>query len=407
MGTINLAKLPQYLTKWGVRFETYGDWLTVGRLSGGMDSMRGIIIHHSASPTTAKLSSSITYNLTGPSHPIASGILSRDRDGPKLVLYAGLATNHAGKGGPMLSSRGTIAQDAANRVTVGYEAENNGTTEQWSPALCDLYVLVCVATLDWANNETFGAVGGGHVDLKASDVHSHREWAPTRKIDPAGPSRWSNSRGVWDMNKFRAEVAAKLAAGPPVPPPVNTEPPVVDPNPPPPPDPNTTPYAHGTPEPVMEYEQVAPQVSNLVDVLTFWGWMPPGRDPAGNVDLFDNYVWQGVVNAQLALGVPADGVWNGQTARAYSDFVIAMAALKPPCSLPPPLAEGATGPDVEALQRFLASNNWYPYRIDGSYGPRTAQGVQQLQKYALAMGQDVIIDGQFSQRTRDAVCPLV
>src|SRR6202007_3081732 len=126
---INLARLPEFLDKWHVRYETVGDWLKVGRASGGFDEFKGVVVHHSATAPTTKLASTINYALTGPDHPIANGTVSRDKDGPKIVLWAGLASNHAGKGGPRYSSRGVIPLDSANARCFGMEAENNGTGE--------------------------------------------------------------------------------------------------------------------------------------------------------------------------------------------------------------------------------------------------------------------------------------
>jgi LysM repeat protein len=48
-------------------------------------------------------------------------------------------------------------------------------------------------------------------------ILAHHEWAPSRKVDPAGPSRFGsiNGSGSWDMNLFRAAVhAARGGAGP-------------------------------------------------------------------------------------------------------------------------------------------------------------------------------------------------
>jgi LysM repeat protein len=42
-------------------------------------------------------------------------------------------------------------------------------------------------------------------------ILSHQEWAPGRKVDPSGPSRFGskNSSGSWNMDNFRAAVAKK------------------------------------------------------------------------------------------------------------------------------------------------------------------------------------------------------
>lgn len=216
MGDITLVRLPEFLEKWHIRYETVGDWLTVGRASGGFEEFKGVVVHHTASNKTAALASTINYALTGPDHPIANGCVSRDKDGPKVVLWAGLASNHAGKGGPRLSTRGVIPLNSANARCFGLEAENNGVGEPWPDDQCDLYVRTVVAVLDWANECTPG------VPLGPGDVFAHREWTPGRKIDPAGPSRFNGYDGMreWNMDAFRGEVFLQWVAGPdPAPPP--------------------------------------------------------------------------------------------------------------------------------------------------------------------------------------------
>lgn len=379
MGDLTLAHLPEFLDRYGVRYETHGDWLNVGRRSGGFDAMMGVIVHHSASSKSAALATTLQHALTSVDAPVGNMIVSRDKDGPKVVLYAGKASNTAGLGGPVLSSRGVIPRDSANRVTVNIEAENNGVGEPWSDSMCDLYVATVAACIEWGNAHTPG------VPLTAGDVWAHREWAPGRKPDPQGPSRFNGGlNGPWIMDRFRGEVFALLLAG------GTPEPP----------------YAIGTPIPDIAYGQYGGEVGNLIDVIRFWGWWPPEYAGMPNNWTYDDVCWQGVVNMQLALGVPAQGyVYDRQTARAYSDFVNLMDDLR--CGFPPPMATGDTGPDVELLQAFLASNGWYPYAIDGSYGPRTTQGVQQFQKYAKGVGAYTgSIHGQFDDPTRDAACRL-
>lgn len=443
MGTITLAKLPDYLDRWGVRYDLVDGWLDRGRKSGGFDGVRAIGVHHSASPTSMSLDTAIRYcTETATDRPIGNGTISRDKDGPKLVLWAGKASNTQGKGGPRLSARGVIPLDAANAVTVAWEAENNGTGEPWPDDMCDLYVKVCAASIEWANAETPGApIGPG-------DVMAHFEWAPRRKIDPWGPCRFNDHQNVqWNMDLFRGEVFSALMNGPegaePAPPaPVapgdyvvqkgdgwytisralgfsiaelqqynSIDPgatlvpgqvirsPLIPVAPP-------VPYTDGTPLPTMGVGGTGDGVANLQDVLRFWGWMP--ADFADDRGTFGDWTWQGVVNMQLAINVPADGVYNEATAAAYSAFVAAMRAVPAPCSMPPPLSPGASGPDVVDLQRFLASNGWYGVALDGQYGPLTMQGVQKMQKYARTSGADPgPIDGIYGQQTRDAICPLV
>ena len=45
----------------------------------------------------------------------------------------------------------------------------------------------------------------------------HLEWAPGRKIDPAGPSRWAAGAASWNMAGFRTDVTGQPKPEPPTP----------------------------------------------------------------------------------------------------------------------------------------------------------------------------------------------
>lgn len=438
MKGITLARLPEFFDRWGVPYSLAAGWETRARTSGGFSSVRGVQVHHDASTASSTLAGAVKYaTVTAAAKPIGNGTVTRRKDGPKIVLWAAGASNTAGKGGPRLSSRGLIPLDSANSCVVAFEAQNNGTTEPWPEDVCDLYVDACCAVLDWANACTPGA------PLGPGDVFSHFEWAPGRKIDPAGPSRFNGykERTQWNMDLFRGEVFARLIEGP-----VNGKPARPDEH-------ETTvtvaagdtwwsisarlgysiaelqalngptltpgqvivttasvtpipeevqPYAPGTPQPPMMPLDSGPAVSNLIDVLKFWGWHPNPTAP--NDGFYGDDVVQGVANMQLALGVVGIlGAWDRPTARAYSTHLYAMQGLT--CGLPAPSGPGSSGDDVRALQTFLASNNWYRYAVDGQYGPRTSQAVQLAQRYVKGLRYyDGPIHGVFDAATRDAVC---
>ena len=113
-------------------------------------------------------------------------LLSRDGT---CYIVSGNRANHAGTGG----FRGLTG----NSSVLGIEAENNGIGEPWPPAQIDAYLRLCAAMCE----------GGG---FDASMVCYHREWAPTRKIDPAGPGIPA------DGNEWRARVALALASPAPL-----------------------------------------------------------------------------------------------------------------------------------------------------------------------------------------------
>jgi hypothetical protein len=48
---------------------------------------------------------------------------------------------------------------------------------------------------------------GSAYNIAPAQVHSHFEWAPSRKIDPAGESDYASGSDMWDMDEFRNDVA--------------------------------------------------------------------------------------------------------------------------------------------------------------------------------------------------------
>ena len=120
-----------------------------------------------------------------------------NRAGTVWVCAAG-ATNTNGSGDcPHLPS------DTMNTSAVGIEAGNNGVGEAWPPTQQDAYIAVVRALC--------AAYG-----IPDAHVESHAEWAPSRKTDPAGPSRWAES-GTWNMDAFRHDLASPEPEPEPVP----------------------------------------------------------------------------------------------------------------------------------------------------------------------------------------------
>jgi hypothetical protein len=104
-----------------------------------------------------------------------------DRDGVCVIVATGVA-NHAGAGG----YRGVTGNSRAQ----GCEAESAGAGDDWTPRQLWAYPRVVAAGLT--------LMSGGPAGPDA--YCSHRTWAPTRKIDPAGIS------DDW----MRAQVAAVM-----------------------------------------------------------------------------------------------------------------------------------------------------------------------------------------------------
>lgn len=164
--------IPAQLDAYGVRYILCDGWNSRGSSDF---TPRGLVIHHDAFGRDVSASTCLNTlihgrsDLPGPLCQIwidddyeeAGG---SDREPMTYVIAAGRA-NHAGSGGWKGLS--------GNSSVLGIEARNEGTGEQWSNAMLDTYAAVCAALLDGINADTAMLCG-------------HKEWAPDRKIDPAG-----------------------------------------------------------------------------------------------------------------------------------------------------------------------------------------------------------------------------
>lgn len=179
MTTQMLTWLADVLRAHGLPVREVGGWKTRGH--GEMGDVLGVLAHHTAGPATGLYpSESIVVNgrsdLPG---PLAN--LGLARDGTWIVIAAGQAW-HAGTG-----SYSWCPANTGNTHLIGVEAESVGTRDDWTDAQHGSYPRGVAALLS-------------HLGLPASRLIGHKEWAPTRKIDPA----------FWDMNAFRTSVAQWL-----------------------------------------------------------------------------------------------------------------------------------------------------------------------------------------------------
>jgi hypothetical protein len=173
-------------------------WQTRARGSGGYDTGRPthVMAHHTASGPSSDGWDDVNYCTFGDDDaPLANLYLSRDGT---IYVCAGGATNTNGSG---QDPCGVTNDDAMNSSAIGIEAGNGGTGEPWPPAQTSSYTALCAALC-----HAYG--------ISASQVHSHAEWAPDRKVDPYGPAPWGP--GTWDMDGFRADLDTGT---PPTPPP--------------------------------------------------------------------------------------------------------------------------------------------------------------------------------------------
>ena len=184
-----LTWLGDVLRKAGLPVREVPGWQTRGH--GAMSSVLGVLAHHTAGPQTGNFPSErvVVLGRPGLEGPLAN--LGLARDGTWVVVAAGQAW-HAGSG-----SISWCPANQGNSHLIGVEAESCGIRDDWTDAQRGSYPRGVAALLS-------------HLNLPASRAIGHKEWAPTRKIDPA----------FWDMSVFRADVArwqATASKPPPAP----------------------------------------------------------------------------------------------------------------------------------------------------------------------------------------------
>lgn len=170
-------------------------WTQFGRSGNSGYSASGpthVMVHHTAS--SASIQNDVRYcQVSSSIRPLTNLIVARD--GNVHVCAAG-PSNTNGSGTDTWG--GGTPDNQMNARAIGIELCNNGIGEPYpvaqQVALLELTVALCRA-----------------YDIPVNQVRGHFEWAPTRKIDPSGPSRWNdNQNRKWDMDAFRNTVAQKL-----------------------------------------------------------------------------------------------------------------------------------------------------------------------------------------------------
>lgn len=181
-GGLYLTWIPDALRAGGCRVREEPGARTRGH--GGMIAVRGLLVHHTGSagmPGSRNVVRDGRSDLPG---PLAQ--LTLDPDGTFSFIAAGQCW-HPGRGGPLLD----CPRDSGSPYLIGIEGVSNGT--HWTDAARREYPKGVAAILRRLGAKTAeGWVAG------------HKEWAPTRKVDP----------GNWSMNEFRAEVNRHLRGGP-------------------------------------------------------------------------------------------------------------------------------------------------------------------------------------------------
>jgi hypothetical protein len=149
----------------GLQVREVKGWKSRGRQNAF--APRGVVFHHTASNRNSGADPSLAICVHGRSDlpgPLCNVLVGRD--GTVYVIAAGRA-NHAGLGGPWRN----IPKDSGNAYLAGVEVENNGVGEPWPEQQLRACALVFATLLvGMRRNESW--------------LCGHKEWAPTRKIDP-------------------------------------------------------------------------------------------------------------------------------------------------------------------------------------------------------------------------------
>jgi N-acetylmuramoyl-L-alanine amidase/Glycosyl hydrolases family 25 len=199
MGSRYLTDLAEVCRRTGYPVIEVDDWPHRARGSGGFDSGRPnhVMAHHTASGPSSDGWPDVNYCTFNDSDaPLCNLYISRNGT---IYVCAGGATNTNGSGSDPC---GTTNDDSMNSSAIGIEAGNNGTGEAWPADQTNCYVKL--------SDELCSAYG-----IPAARVHSHFEWAPERKKDPAGPSPWASGSSMWNMDAFRDDVEGGGAPAPP------------------------------------------------------------------------------------------------------------------------------------------------------------------------------------------------
>lgn len=184
----SLTWLAEVLEDAGLKVAEQPGWRTRGR--GDVGDIKGIICHHTAGPKNGNMPSLGIVTNGRPDLPGPLAQLGLGRDGTFFIIAAGRA-NHAGAGNWQGVTNG-------NANLIGIEAENTGLTtgpnaEPWPEVQVDAYRRGVAAIL-----KKIGAA--------AIMCGGHKEYAPTRKIDP-----------TFDMVAFRTAVGAIMGGTAPPP----------------------------------------------------------------------------------------------------------------------------------------------------------------------------------------------
>ena len=345
--------IPQVLRDAGLTVYEEEGWETRG--TGTFDPI-GVMWHHTATPPS--WSSRQLTNLLVRGHASLRGPLCQlqlNRDGVYIVIAAGRG-NHAGNG-----SWPTIR--LGNTQTIGIEAANDGVGEPWPQEQVDAYIIGTAALLKYMGQPVQNVLG-------------HKEWAPSRKIDPRG----------LDMDEMRSKVQAVLDSP-------GGEPGSSVPDLPP----GLEWGQGGLPDvslvnsrPLLQYNSTGEHVRRAQQFLLDHG------QNIGAVDgEFGPRTYTGVKRFQAEKGLKIDGIIGALTwaelekpptpKQSQGKQVIISERCKSQI-----LRRGSRGTCVSSLQRALNTLGHNSGTPDGSFGPKTDQAVKSFQRFH-RISQDGIV----------------
>lgn len=194
-----LTDLADILRAEGLRVTEVAGWKTRGALRSdgtrGLSGMRGVVEHHTATPASAPGDyPSLAIVRDGRSDvPGPLSQLGLGRTGTWYVIAAGRA-HHAGAG-----SCSWMPTNQGNDFSIGVEAEHPGTPDvPWPAEQLEAYRRGVAALL-----RAYG--------LHPGRMIGHKEWAPTRKVDPISLDMAAERRQVAELMEDDMPSAEEIA----------------------------------------------------------------------------------------------------------------------------------------------------------------------------------------------------
>lgn len=174
-----LTNLAAVVRAGGLKVTEVPGWQTRGHRP--FTEVRGVVCHHTAGAATGNYPSLAIVRDGRSDLPGPLAQLGLARDGSVLVIASGVAF-HAGEG-----DWSNVPANQGNDYLIGIEAESTGTGD-WTTAQRRAYPKLCAALCK----------GYG---IQPRNVIGHKEYAPSRKIDPVGI----------DMDRLRSRVREILS----------------------------------------------------------------------------------------------------------------------------------------------------------------------------------------------------